>query len=423
MFNIAYMDAMVLPDINSKTFKATPIYTDTLSDLRRGTRRIIHQGGQWSGKTVGILGALATLCSEETDGKVTTVTAQSFPHLKGGALRDFETYVYPFFKGSIARYHKTDHVFTFKSGAMIEFKVFENEMSARGPKRKRLFINEANSFPKMTFFQLDSRSDQTVLDYNPSIRFWAHEDLINQDGNHTYISNHMHNPFMSESRHAEIEGICTFEYDNLGKIVTDDKGKPKILSGDYELWKVYARGLTGNVTGVIFPDWKMIDDCDFPTDEEWFYSIDFGYTIDPTALMKCCKIGKNLYVKELAYETGLSDHSIFNILRAEGFDMDESILYCEHDPDMIRELRNVGIVNALPARKGAGSIKAGIELLKKFNVFYPSSSRNLHRERSMYVWEKRKDTGETINVPVENNNHTFDAIRYGVYSKYLKQTF
>lgn len=376
--------------------KVTSIYTETLDRLRTGTRRIIQQGGQWSGKTVNILGALATLCAEEDDGGVTTVTSMSFPHLKGGALRDFESYVYPSFKGAIKQYHKTDHIFTFKSGSLLEFKVYENEMTARGQKRNRLFINEANTFNPMVFFQLDSRSNQTVIDYNPSVRFWAHDNLIGEPGNVLMISDHRHNPFLTASKHAEIEGIK-----------------------DPELWKVYARGLTGNVTGVIFPDWQMIDDDIFPKDEDFIYSIDFGYTNDPTAIIKQCKIGNTLFVKELAYETGLPPKSIREILLANNYDPEISPLYCEHDADMIKALRNLGL-GALPARKGQGSINAGIELLKTYDVRYTNSSRNLHRERSMYVWTTDKLTGRLTNIPVETNNHCFDAIRYGAYTRYLK---
>lgn len=343
------------------------------------------------------MAALATLANEDPDPGITTVTAQSMPHLKGGALRDFEMFVYPEFKKSIKQYHRTDHLFSFRNGSLLEFKAFENEMTARGSKRKRLFINEANSFPWMVCYQLDSRSEQTVIDYNPSVRFWAHEKWIDQPGNIRLISNHKMNPYLTQSKHNEIEG-----------------------NPDWELWKVYARGLTGNVTGVIFPNWEMIDDADFDDDNECIFSIDFGYTVDPTAIVKCYKIGNTLFVKELAYETGLSDHSIRNILLANGYKI-EMPLYCEHDPDMIRELRNIGLSSAHPARKGQGSVNAGIEQLKKMKVKYTNSSRNLHRERGMYIWQTDKHTGNLINVPVDHNNHTFDAIRYGVYTRYLQQ--
>lgn len=363
--------------------------------LRFGQRRIINQGGQYSGKTVNILGALATMCSEETDGGVTTVTSMSFPHLKGGALRDFEMYVYPTFRKAIKQYHKTDHIFTFKSGSILEFKVFENEHAARGQKRKRLFINEANKFDSLVFFQLDSRSDQTIIDYNPSIRFWAHTQLIGEEGNVLLISDHRHNPFLTEEKHKEIENIK-----------------------DPELWKVYARGITGNVKGVIFHDWDMIDDDDFPEDEDFIFAIDYGYTNDPTAIVKMVKIGETLFVKEIAYETGLPTKSIVQILKGNGFN-ENSVLFSEHDPDMIKSLRNLDI-NVFPARKGQGSVNAGIELLKTLKVKYTSSSRNLHRERSMYIWLVDKE-GRTTNIPIDSNNHTFDAIRYGAYTKYLRK--
>jgi len=399
--------------------EASQIYTETIFSLESGVRRIIHQGGAYSGKTVNILSALATLCAREPGG-VTTVTGMSFPHLKGGALRDFEDYVYPDFKGAIKQYHRTDHTFTFKSGPVMEFKVFETEMAARGSKRKRLFINEANKFDYMVFFQLDGRSEQTIIDYNPTIRFWSHEKLEPEPNTIKFISDHRHNPFISDQKHLEIENIGEWRRDKDGLLILGEDGKPIRKTGDEGLWKVYARGLTGNVTGVIFPNWEMIDDDDFPRNEDWVYSCDFGYTNDPTAIVKQVLVGNTLFVKELAYETSLPPINCVQILRANGFDAKRSPLYCEHDNDMIFQLRKHGATYATQARKGQGSVNAGIELLKTFDVKYPASSRNIHRERGMYIWEEDKKTGEITNIPVDRNNHLMDAIRYGAYTRYLK---
>lgn len=383
--------------------EVSPIYEHTVEELEKGTRRIIHQGGQWSGKTVGILQALATLCNNETDCKLTTVTSMSMPHLKGGALLDFEMYVYPEFKSAIRQYHKTDHKFIFNSGSMLEFKSFEDEKTGRGGKRKRLFINEANTFPYMLFFQLDSRSDQTIIDYNPSTRFWAHDKLINEPGNITFISDHRHNVFLKQSKHDEIEAY---------------------LKQDFELGKVYSRGLTGNVTGVIFPNWQMIDDDKYPTlsiADEYIFGVDFGYTNDPTAIVKICKVAGAIYVKELAYEPGMSPHEILQVLQSNGWNKEMKV-YCDHDPDMVKDMRNVGIRYAELARKGQGSVNAGILLLNKhYKVYYTNSSRNLHRERGLYVFQKDDKTGKLLNQPVDAHNHCFDAIRYGVYTKYLRK--
>lgn len=389
-----------------------------------------------SGKTVNILGVLATLAAEDDVG-VTTVTSMSMPHLKGGALRDFEMYVYPEFKGDIKKYHRTDHLFTFKGGHMIEFKVFETEFSARGGRRKRLFVNEANKYDYMTYWQLDYRSEQTVIDYNPTIRFWAHDYLENDPETKTFISDHRHNPFLQERKHREIEEICIFDFekDEFGnyKVGNDgakivkrkENGDPVVLKGSYEQWKVYARGVTGNVTGIIFPDWECIDDSDFPEHktQEWVWSVDFGYTNDPTAMVKICRVGNKLFIKELAYEPGISPLQIKKILQANGFEEGEH-LWCEHDPDMIRLLRNIG-VSAYPARKGAGSVNAGIQLLNSYEVKYPHTSRNLHKERGLYIWEEDDKIivdgkPKQMNEPVDLNNHLMDACRYGVYTKLLR---
>lgn len=376
--------------------KCSVLFTENLKLLRYGARRIVNQGGQYSGKTVNILGALATLAAEDTTPTITTITSMSMPHLKGGALRDFELYILPDFRGSISKINLTDKIWKFKSGSVLEFKVFENVGTAHGGKRDRLFINEADKMIWPIYWQLDSRSVQTIMDYNPSARFWAHEKVIGSEGTHLIISDHRHNPFLSKEKHEEIESI-----------------------EDDELWKVYARGLTGNVSGVIFPNWEIIDDNEYPEDEEQIFSIDFGYTNDPTVIIKQCKKRDTIYVKELCYRPGLPPMDIASILMENGYNEDYTPFYCEHDPDMVRALRNLGL-QCLPARKGAGSIKAGIELLKRHKVKYTHSSSNISKEREKYVWIKDKATGEDTNIPLDQFNHTFDAIRYGAYSRYLK---
>jgi phage terminase large subunit len=363
------------------------------------------------------LAALATAAAEDTEPGVTTVTSMSFPHLKAGALRDFERYIYPSFSNAIKGYHKTDHLFSFHNGSLLEFKTYETEFDARGAKRKRLFVNEANTFDYMTWFQLDSRSEQSIIDYNPTLRFWAHDKVIGEPGTYWRISDHRHNPFLPPEKHREIEAFCTFAYDSNGRLMRDDKGEPIVLRGDYELWKVYARGLTGNVTGIIFPDWVAIDEL--PTDiDNWIYGIDYGYTNDPTCIMKIGRRGKNLYIQELVYQVGkIPPTTIKRELLKHEYNEDYP-LYSEHDPDMIRQLKQLDLT-VIAARKGPNSIKPGIEKLKEYKVFYTAGSRNLKKELGLYIWE-HDDLGNPTNVPVDINNHAIDAIRYAVYSHFYR---
>jgi phage terminase large subunit len=371
------------------------IFQETLKLMCDRRRRIIHQGGQSSGKTVNILGAISTvLASPQTYGyeepPTATVTSMSFPHLRAGAMRDFDKYVLPTFAPAIKQYRKSDHIIMWHSGAIMEFRTYETEYDARGPKRQILFVNEGNTFDYMTWWQLDSRSEVSIVDYNPTIRFWAHEKVIDEKGTALRISDHRHNPFLEKEKHNEIEGIK-----------------------DKELWRVYARGLTGNVQGLIYPDWVLIDEIHW---EEPFFAIDFGYTNDPTAVIKIEKHGEDVYCEEIAYKRGsMTAKRIREVLIANGY-TDDSIVYCEHDPHMIKQLKMLD-VRAVAAKKGSGSLNAGIEKLKEYNVFY--AGRNIKDEKEKYIWEI-DETGKPTNKPVDAHNHALDAIRYGVYSHFYR---
>lgn len=375
--------------------KASVIFTETVELCQAKTRRIVHQGGASAGKTVNILIALMYLAINDKFPGVTTITSQSFPHLKAGAMRDFEMFVYPKFLRSIKSYHKTDHTITLRNGSIIEFKTYQNEFVARGPRRKRLFINEANTFDYMTYFQLDNRTaETTILDYNPTIRFWVHDKVIGEKGTAFRISDHRQNPFLPIEKHQEIEDIK-----------------------DLELWKVYARGATGNVTGLIYPNWTIIEDIPFGV-EKFIYGIDYGYTNDPTAMVQVGRLGNKLYLDELVYQTGsIPPKQIKKLLIANEY-RDDYPIYSEHDPDMIKQLRMLD-VNVLAARKGAGSLNAGIEKLKEFDVYYTGRSRNIKRETGMYIW-KKNELGDPTNTPIDLNNHILDATRYAVYTHFYR---
>jgi phage terminase large subunit len=384
-------------------FNVSPVY---LENYNATENIVINQGGTDSGKTYALMQLMFTRAmtfDAPLIDPIITIVGESVPNLKKGAYRHAKA-IYisnPELNQYIKSWNETDRIITFVTGWQMEFISCDTEQSAKQGKRQYLFVNEANGIPYLVFWQLAKRTRrQTFIDYNPTIRFWAHEKLIGTTKQSNdlaasvrlIISDHRHNPFLTEEDHYRTENIK-----------------------DPELWRVYARGLTGNLDGIIFSNWNVIPDKDFP-DEDFVCGLDFGYTNDPTAGVKVCKVGNNLFVKELCYTAGLAPLQIKQILDANKAGSDVPI-YCDHDPDNISALQRLGIY-AVAARKGQGSINAGIMFLKQFNVFITESSTNLIEEKTKYSWAKDKSTGDKLNKPIDAYCHCIDALRYAVYTNW-----
>lgn len=370
----------------------------------------INQGGTDSGKTTALIQVVCTIAAYDKppiEDPIITVVSQTIPDAKKGAYRKFEEIVgnNDYLRSLIKDWNKSERTIIFKSGWILEFTSYMDEQSAKQGKRQYLFCNEAQSLSWMIFWQLAKKTRKVVfIDYNPTASFWAHEKLIGtlpESNDLTVpvkliISDHRHNPFLSDQEHNRTEGIK-----------------------DVELWKVYARGLTGNLSGLIYPSWKQIADKDFPSEDTMFGGLDFGYTNDPTAGVKMVRIANKIFCKEVCYETALPPQKLKSIFVSEGFNKEKYPIYCEHDGDMIRQLRMLGVYS-IAARKGQGSINAGISKVNEYEMYYTTSSKNIDYERKKYMWVIDKDTGKATNQPVDLDNHLMDAIRYGVYTHFYR---
>lgn len=385
-------------------FQCTPVF---LENKNSAAKIVVNQGGTSSSKTFSIV-QLLYLKAIEQPNQIITIVGQDIPNLKKGAYRDAENILRNTEQLSnyILSWNKSDRVIYFKNGSIIEFCSYDDAQDAKNGKRDYLFINEANGISYAIYWQLAIRTrKQTFIDYNPTAKFWVHENLIGTKDVQLIISDHRHNCFLTAQDHEKIENIS-----------------------DKELWRVYARGLTGNVTGLIFPEWQRIPDEVFnklfvddnkPTGLPFFGGLDFGYTNDPTAGVKIAKVGNNIYIKELCYTPAIAPIQIKQMFEAEGFNPNIPI-YCEHDPDQVSQLRRLGML-ALPARKGQGSINSGILKLKEYKVYYTESSKNLDVERSKYMWVIDSITGKATNTPIDQFNHLIDSIRYGVYTHFFSE--
>lgn len=359
------------------------------ANTTEGVRTFVNQGGTSSGKTYTLMQVLIYFALVD-NGCVITIAGQDLPNLKVGAMRDAKTiinnndWLRNYFK-----FNESSSFFQGLNGSIIEFKSYQNEQDAKNGKRDYLFLNEANGVSFAIFWQLSIRTRKKVyIDYNPSERFWAHNELIGREDVKLIISDHRGNPFLTKEEHERIENI-----------------------EDEELHKVYARGLTGKLSGVIFPNFAIVDEL--PNNDEWKlfgFGLDFGFTNDPTALVKVVLAHGELYVDLLIYETGLTNPKIAEKAKAEGVTRKTQIVADSAEPKSIAELNNLGLW-AVPTLKGKDSILLGIDILQRYKINVTRRSIALIEELQSYKWEENKDSKKT-NKPIDDFNHAIDALRY-----------
>ena len=361
---------------------------------------VVNQGGTSSGKTYAILQVLFSKAINETC--TITIVGQDIPNLKVGALRDaIDIYnADDAIKQQLTFYNMSNRVFTFKNGSIIEFNSYDNEQDAKSGKRDYLFVNEANGIPYNVFEQLHLRTRrQTYLDYNPDTSFWVHDKIIPLSTTELIISDHRHNPFLSDKIREKIEAL-------------KDK--------DLDLWKVYARGITGRIEGLILKKWFVVND-DFEDKKLIGYGIDFGFSNDPSSLIEVRLQNGELWIKELIYETGMTNQDISNRMDALGVSKGALIVADSAEPKSIEELRRMRwTIDGV--KKGADSIMFGINLLKGYSINVHSSSKNLIKELEQYKWKTDKN-GDNLNIPIGEYNHAIDALRYLIMHKFSKKGY
>src|SRR3990167_8500607 len=201
--------------------------TQKVKELKARIRAV--QGGTSASKTVSIVLYLIHLAQSDKVATVTSIVSESFPHLKRGVMRDFLSILkeHGYFRDT--RWNKTDYVYTFETGSKIEFFSVDQPRKVRGPRRDRLFINEANNVPFETFEQLEVRTKQFVfLDWNPTNEFWYYTDVKGQ------------------REDAEELTLTYKDNEALDQSIVDSIERRKNRSG---WWQVYGLGQLGEVEG------------------------------------------------------------------------------------------------------------------------------------------------------------------------------
>lgn len=349
---------------------------------------IVNKGGTRSGKTWSLLQLCATLATH-CDGILISVVGETVPFLKRGAIRDFQSMMGRAWNKD--KWNATDMIYTFDNGSQIEFFSADNEGKVHGSARDILFINECYFVDWEIYRQLNVRTRELVfLDYNPRSRFWVDDKILGKPNVALIHSTYKDNPYLNDRQRKEIEAN----------------------KDDANWWRVYGLGEIGSVEGLIYTRWATVPDMPSPFKRE-FYCIDFGFTNDPTAILRVRLSGGELWVDELCYQRGMLNGDIVNVLKQNNVPRNADIVCDSAEMKSIADINNVGGYRAKPCVKGRGSILSGISAVQAYQINVTKNSLGVIDELRNYSW-KHDANGEHINEPIDRYNHALDALRYGV---------
>ncbi len=190
---------------------------------------------------------------------------------------------------------------------------------------------------------------------------------------------------------------------------------------NYNLWRVYARGEWGRLEGQIYAPFEQHDTPPEGTPYDTVYGLDFGY-VNATALVRVDwydEYGPTApWVSEVIYESGMTNSDLIKRLDTIPA-LNRYMIYADGaEMQRIEEIQRAGY-RIQPADKSAGSVAAGIGHIQSLTVHTPSDSTYLNRERSAYLWQEDAH-GNALDKPVKYNDHAMDAMRYAIYTHYMR---
>ena len=378
-------------------YDITSIFKKNYFAYRSGKRRAINQGGTSSSKTYSILQLLSIIAEKSKEKYIISVVSESFPHLQKGAIRDFKKIMGERFQEN--SWNRTNSVYTFPSGSLIEFFSVDDPSKSRGPRRDILFINECNNVPYETFDQLDIRTNKfTFLDYNPVSEFWIHEKAIINNPENEYI----HSTYLDAKDFLPVEIVKAIESHR---------------ERDPNWWRVFGLGEVGKLEGLVHPNFQIVDSIPDGNFIE-FYGLDFGFSSDPTALVKCIAAGDELLCDLLIYEKGLTNQQIAARMESLGVRKRYDEIYADcAEPKSIHEIALYGY-NIKQAPKGPDSVLSGIQKVNQFRQYWTKRSIEAIKEQRNYRYIE-DSSGKMTNKPMDDFNHAMDARRYAIFSKSL----
>jgi phage terminase large subunit len=362
--------------------KSTVIFEKNYEALNDPSLRfVINEGGSRSSKTYSLCQLVIIYCLQNNN-KVVSIIRKTFPALRATVLRDFIEILKELNIYSVEDHNKSEHIYTFPNGSIVEFFSVDDEQKIRGRKRDIAWCNEANELYFDDFTQLNMRTEsKLIFDYNPSeSTSWLYE--LPTEESVLIKSTYKDNPFLPQSIRSQIEDL---------------------KRTDEALYQIYALGEKAISKSNIYSNWSFIPHRPARF-VNYVYGLDFGYN-HPTALMRVYWCDNDIYIEPVIYESYLTTPMLIDKMQSFNVEKTVTIVADYARPEIIAELNNAGY----DVQNANKVVKKGIDNIKTFGVLC-QDDKAIRKEYENYKWKK---VGDMItDEPVKMWDDAMDAIRY-----------
>lgn len=404
-------------DVNISRTVFNLVYLDYLEDE---TRMQIFFGGASSGKSVFVVGQ--RIVWDLLQGKRNYLIIRNVAGTsRNSTFNEVKKIIVAWKVSEYFKINKSEMIITCVNGVQAMFAGLDDveKLKSITPVKgvvTDILVEEATETAEDDLKQLQKRlrgkaevKKRMVLVFNPIMRsHWIHN---------AYFKGKFHDDD-SFYQDEDLLILKTTYKDNLKFLEKDDIVALENETNEY-FYNVYTLGNWGTLGDVIFTNWKIKDLSNMiPHFDNIRNGLDFGYANDPATYnrMHYDKKKKLLYIFEELHEFGLTNPQIARRIKPI---INRERLTCDSaEPKSIQELKDHNI-NAVGAMKGRDSINFGIQWLQGNHIIIDKRCQETINEFQAYQWKKTRQ-GETINTPVDRDNHHIDDIRYGMENDMVK---
>lgn len=161
----------------------------------------------------------------------------------------------------------------------------------------------------------------------------------------------------------------------------------------------------------VFKNWT-IEEFEAPKGAVHYQGADWGFSIDPSCLIRCHIEGRRLYIDYEAYMVGCEIDNLPHLFRTVP-DSDKWWITADSArPETIDYMQRHGYPKIVAATKGAKSLEEGVQFLQAYDIVVHPRCKHVIDELTLYSYKTDPLTNQVIPILEDKNNHLIDALRY-----------